>query len=85
MAEDEPVEVFLSESYTQAQFLRNMLGDMGILVAVIGNDSGGVGMAMGPVLWTRRRDAMRARQILEEWDRARVKRGAFVPPEDATP
>jgi hypothetical protein len=83
--DDDPVEVFLSESYMQAQFLRNMLADLGILATIAGDDCGGAGMPIGPVLWTRRRDAPLARQILEEWDRARVKRRSFIPPGDATP
>jgi hypothetical protein len=79
MGDDEPVQVYLTESYMQAQFLRNMLSDVGILATVIGNDgyeAGGVGMASRPVLWTRRSDALKARQIVEEWERGRVNRAA---------
>jgi hypothetical protein len=75
MADDEPVEVYLAESSHQAHFLRNILADAGILARVIGDMSTlGIrpGEESGPVLWVRRCDQEKARQILDDWDRSRA-------------
>ena len=75
MADDEPVEAYLAESSHQAHFLWNMLADAGILARVIGDISTlGIrpGEESGPVLWVRRSDCGKARQVLEDWDRSRA-------------
>ena len=75
MDDGAPVEIYLAESSHHAHFLRNMLADAGIEARVIGEMSTlGLrpGEESGPVLWTRQRDVVRARQILAEWDSAKT-------------
>jgi hypothetical protein len=74
MNDDEPVEVYLARDSIQAHFLRNVLAEAGLAASVIGEICTlGIrpGEESGPVLWVRRRDRQRARQILEDWERSK--------------
>lgn len=81
MADDEPVEVYLAESSHHAYFLRNMLADAGILASVIGDISmlgARPGEESGPIIWVRRCDRDQARQILENWERSQGDKAEAV-------
>jgi len=83
MHDNEPVEVYLAANSPQAYFLRNMLADVGIEANVTGDIATiGVhpGEESGPCLWVRHRDSHKARQVLEEWERANVGDHCVNPP-----
>lgn len=76
MGDNDVVQVYVAQQPQQAHFLCNLLADSGIEARVLGEPlalAGPPASTQSGVLWVRRQDAERARQILTDWEQEQSK------------